>query len=239
MALRLDKFLCTAGIGSRREVKEYIKKKKVTVNNQIVTSSELKITDEDVVCFEEEPVRVRTGYKYFVMNKPKGIITATRDNQQKTVIDLMSSGDRTSISPVGRLDKDTTGILLLTDDGTLNHRLMSPKHHVEKTYLVETDIPFVEQDIQAFRDGIDIGDEKPCKSAVLEILSDNMSLVTISEGRYHQVKRMALRCGKTVVNLKRISIGDFKLPEDLEEGEYREMTVEELRLIGVENEKED
>lgn len=243
MALRLDKYLCSAGIGTRREVKEYIKKGRVYINSITAKSSDIKVEASDKVYFDDKEVLLQTGHKYFIMNKPKGIITATRDADQKTVLDLLDKSQRKDVSPVGRLDKDTTGILLLTDDGALNHRLMSPKNHVSKTYLTGTDIPFDKKDIEAFEMGIDIGDEKPCKSGKLVILNekneagDFMSLITISEGRYHQVKRMAEKCGKTVRYLKRISIGLLKLPADLSEGEYRKMTPEELRLLGVENEE--
>lgn len=232
--MRLDKFLADCGLGTRREVKEYIKKGRITVNSSSDVKPEMKLSENDIVCFDGMQRQLDTGFKYYCMNKPAGVVSATEDKREKTVLDLIPSELRKNLSIAGRLDKDTVGLLLLTDDGEFLHRLLSPKTHVFKRYLVHTDLPFNDEDIKAFEAGMDIGDNKPCKSAKLEILSAadvNASIISISEGRFHQIKRMAQKCGKTVTYLKRLSMGNFCLPEDIAEGNFRPLTAKEVECL--------
>ena len=231
MAMRLDKYLTALSIGSRSEVKKFINQGRVTVNDQICKDAGLHVSKEDHVAFDGEKLGAAGGFRYFILNKPAGVITATRDERDKTVLDLLPVGLRRNLSPVGRLDKDTRGLLLLTDDGKLGHRLLSPKHHVAKQYYVETNLPLPEDAGFQFEKGIDIGDDIPCRPAELEILEDKKYLLTIYEGRFHQVKRMIKALGSSVLYLKRMSMGKLVLPEDLPEGEYRELTEEEIKCL--------
>lgn len=232
--MRLDKFLADCGVGTRREIKDYIKKGRVTVNGSSDVKPDIKVCEGDEVCFDGIVKSLKTGFRYYCMNKPAGVVSATEDKREKTVLELLPPDIRKNLSIVGRLDKDTVGLLLLTDDGALLHRLLAPKTHVPKRYLVHTDIPFTAEDIELFESGMDIGDDKPLKSAGLTILSEpevNAAIITISEGRFHQIKRMAQKCGKNVTYLKRLSMGAFCLPEDIAEGEYRELTEKEVKIL--------
>jgi len=231
---RLDKYLSKALNVSRKDIKEYIKKGRIFIDGIKDIRPETKIDIENTnVYFDDSLVSTVSGFRYYILNKPAGVITATKDKESKTVLDLLPKDLRHDLSPVGRLDKDTTGLLIITDDGAMLHRLLSPKYHVKKQYLAGTDIPFDTADIAAFKAGLDIGDDKPCKSAELVILeesaeTENASLITITEGRFHQVKRMAKSCGKEVVFLKRLSMGNLTLPADLKEGDFRELTKAEV-----------
>ena len=231
--MRLDKYLAAAGIGSRSEVKQYIKKGRVSVDGNCKVKDDYKIEPGvNKICFDKREAVFNDSLSYFVLNKPAGVITATKDNFQKTVLDLLPNDIASKVSPVGRLDKDTEGLLILTDDGDFNHRMMSPKKHVYKTYFARLSGECDDSLIDEFRAGVDIGDDTLCKSAKLEINEDRKEVfVSISEGRYHQVKRMFLKYGLKVEYLKRVAIGKLCLPSDLLPGEYRELSEEEKTLL--------
>ena len=230
--MRLDKYLCETGFGTRSQVKDLLKKGQVMVNGEVVKKPELKIneTTDQILCQGE-----KASYQkniYLMLHKPAGVVSATEDNREKTVLDLVRPEDRKNgLFPVGRLDKDTEGLLLLTDDGELAHRLLSPKKHVDKTYYAKIDGQFTEEHVKQFREGLDIGDEKKTLPAVLTILlSGPVSEieVTIHEGRFHQIKRMFEAVGCKVTYLKRLSMGSLVLDETLPPEEYRPLTEAEL-----------
>ena len=237
--VRLDKYLADAGIGTRSEVKLDIKKGKVLVNQVTVTRPEQKIDpDTDVIQYDNRLIRL-APYEYYILNKPAGYVSATKDNTAPTVLSLMES-PRKDLFPVGRLDKDTEGLLLITNDGALAHRLLSPRHHVDKTYYVIVDGIVDETDIHAFANGLSIGDEDldvalPARLTVLKTDQSEKKLsyvnVTIQEGKFHQVKRMFQAVGKKVLYLKRIRFASLTLPDDLPSGEYRELTEDEILLL--------
>lgn len=233
--IRLDKYLANAGAGTRTEVKNKIRKGLVTVNGEVVKKPETKLdADRDAVCVGEKPLDYQK-YEYYMFHKPAGCVTATQDNLHQTVMDFISSGKKEELFPVGRLDKDTEGLLLITNDGALAHELLSPRKHVDKTYYAKVEGIVSETDRQAFLQGVDIGEEKPTLPAELEILkSAEISEVclTIREGRFHQVKRMFEAVDKQVMYLKRLSMGAISLDEHLEKGEYRPLTREEIERIG-------
>lgn len=232
--MRLDKFLAEARIGSRSQVKTYVKKGMVTVNEEIVKKAEQKVDiEKDVVKFHGEIVEY-VAFEYYMLNKPEGVVSATKDNVSKTVIELIKDKKREDLFPVGRLDKDTQGLLILTNDGELSHNMLSPRKHVDKTYYATIEGIVTKDDVALFLEGVDIGDEKLTMPAKLEILSsDNISEIklTIREGRFHQVKRMFEAVGKKVLFLKRIEMGGLKLDESLKPGEYRKLTKEEINLL--------
>lgn len=226
---RLDKFLADAGVGTRSEVKNMIRKKSVTVNGVPAKGPEQKIDETgDVIAVNGKSIAHR-GLVYYLLHKPAGYVSATKDNLFPTVIELVPKGD--DLFPVGRLDKDTEGLLLITNDGELAHRLLSPRRHVAKTYLAILDKSAEDDDIEKFEAGVDIGDGDLTLPAKLQILPDNQALLTIHEGRFHQVKRMFHAVGKEVVYLKRLSMGPISLPEDLEKGKYRELLKDEVNLL--------
>lgn len=227
--IRLDKFLADAGIGTRSEVKQMIRKKSVTVNGTPATGPDQKINEtSDIVCVSGKAVSLR-GFVYYLLHKPAGYVSATKDNLFPTVMELVPKGD--DLFPVGRLDKDTEGLLLITNDGELAHRLLSPRRHVDKMYLAILDKPAEDEDIAKFEAGVDIGDNDLTLPATLQILPHNQALLTIHEGRFHQVKRMFHAVGKEVVYLKRMSMGPITLPEDLEKGAFMELQAHEVNLL--------
>ena len=230
--MRLDKYLCETGFGTRSQVKDLLEKGQVMVNGEVVKKPELKIneTTDQILCQGK-----KASYQkniYLMLHKPAGVVSATEDNREKTVLDLVRPEDRKNgLFPVGRLDKDTEGLLLLTDDGELAHRLLSPKKHVDKTYYAKIDGQVTEEHVKQFREGLDIGDEKKTLPAVLTILlSGPVSEieVTIHEGRFHQIKRMFEAVGCKVTYLKRLSMGSLVLDETLPPEEYRPLTEAEL-----------
>lgn len=229
--IRLDKFLADMGVGTRSEVKAYIRQGKVEVDGSPVKTPEMKINaDIQTVCCNGNPITYET-FEYYMLNKPAGVISATTDAKEKTVIDLINNKKRKDLFPVGRLDKDTEGLLLITNDGELAHRLLSPKKHVDKVYYAQVEGVVTEKDQKAFAEGLLIGKDEVTKPAKLEILkSDDVSEIklTIQEGKFHQVKRMFEAVDKKVVYLKRLSMGTLELDESLALGEYRLLTKEEL-----------
>lgn len=234
MLIRLDKFLADAKVGSRSEVKGYIKKGRIRINAEVAKKAEEKIdTEKDVVYFDDTKVCGK-GFVYYMLNKPKGVVSATNDNLNQTVIDLIPEKYQEELFPVGRLDKDTEGLLIVTNDGVLAHNLLSPKKHVSKTYYALIKGFVTEEDVAMFQEGLDIGEKKPTMPADLHILkSQEISEieVTICEGKFHQVKRMFQAVSKEVIYLKRISMGKLELDKRLQPGEYRYLTEEEIGLL--------
>lgn len=232
--MRLDKFLCETGAGTRSEVKQLLKKGFVTVNGVCEKSADKKIDEEkDVVTLRGEELTF-SRFHYYILHKPAGVITATEDTKQETVLSLLKDIKDVSpakLFPVGRLDKDTEGLLLITDDGDLAHRLLSPKKHVEKTYYVEIGYPLSDCDVLKLEQGVDIGDDDFTLPARVKILDEKSIHLTITEGRYHQVKRMLQAVGNEVTYLKRISMGGLVLPDDLKKGCYRALTDDEIRIL--------
>lgn len=233
--MRIDKFLANMGIGTRKEVKQLIKAKAVTVDGKFVKDSGHQI-DPDVanVRVYEEQIAYKPTI-YLMMNKPPGVISATEDHRDQTVVDLLEADVRHyDLHPVGRLDKDTVGLLLLTNDGDLTHQLLSPKKKVPKKYYAHIDGIVTEDDVKAFANGVEIGEgyvTKPGELHILESASQSKIELIITEGKFHQVKRMFEAVGKQVVYLKRLEMGSLKLDESLAEGEYRELTEEELNEL--------
>lgn len=225
---RLDKYLADAGIGTRSQVKQYIRKGAVTVNGTPVTTPELKVNSSDDIITCQGQTILRADYVYYLLNKPAGCVSATEDNLHPTVLQLIHDTSHKDLFPVGRLDIDTEGLLLITNDGVLAHQLLSPKKHVDKVYFVETDNPIpVEAGLQ-FQHGIDIGDAQPTRPAELELLTETTAHLTIHEGRFHQVKRMFHAVGCEVTYLKRVQMGSLSLDEALAPGEYRALQESEL-----------
>lgn len=232
---RIDKILSNLGYGSRSEIKKYCKQGSVVVNGSEVSNPGTQVdTENDEILFNGEEVIYRE-YIYLMVNKPDGYISATTDKYDPTVLDLI---DLSYLAfepfPVGRLDKDTEGLLVLTNDGKLSHRVLSPKKHVPKTYYAKIDGVVTEEDVEAFLEGVVLDDGYKTMPSQLNILkSDDESEIelTIHGGKFHQVKRMFESVGKKVVYLKRLSMGNLKLDESLELGEYRELTDEEVKLI--------
>jgi 16S rRNA pseudouridine516 synthase len=233
---RLDKILSNLGYGTRKEVKILARSGEVEIDGVVVKDSSFQVDPEkSVIKISGETIFYRK-YIYLMMNKPDGVVSATFDNRDETVIDLLVPEYQAfEPFPVGRLDKDTVGLLLITNDGELNHKLISPKWHVDKVYYAEIDKPVDESDIKAFEAGIVLDDDYKCMTAKLEIISSNEHgaevYVTIQEGKFHQVKRMFNSVNKNVVYLKRIKFGALSLDENLQEGESRELSNEELTLL--------
>ena len=227
--MRLDKFLANSGIGSRSEVKNYIRKGRIKVDGEIAKSSSL-IIDENInkISFDDEIIDYHEFY-YVLINKPKGYVSAVTDNVYPTVTDLVTEYQFAKLFPVGRLDVDTTGTLLLTNDGKLCHRLLSPKYHVDKTYHVITDYDIKEEMIKDFEEGI-ILDGELTLPAKLTILGKREAELTIHQGKFHQVKRMFLKYSLKVMELDRKSFA-FLNHEDLKIGEYRELSKDEVQKL--------
>jgi len=232
--MRLDKFLVACAVGSRTEVKNFLKAGRVTVNGKKEKSAKLQINEEiDEICFDGQVLHYEE-FVYYMMNKPQGVISATEDPKHKTVLDLLDDLARSKeVFPVGRLDIDTHGLLLLTNDGQLAHALLSPKRHVDKTYLAQINGVMTDADVEIFAQGIPLKDFT-CQPAILELVSidreksQSLVRVTIAEGKFHQVKRMVTYCGKEVVDLQRLTMGTLTLDEALKRGEWRRLSKEEL-----------
>lgn len=233
---RLDKVLANSGYGSRKDVKKIIKGGKVEIDGKVVKDSNYQLDPiKSAIKVSGEEI-IYKKYIYLMMNKPDGVISATFDDYDKTVIDILEDNHKVfEPFPVGRLDKDTVGLLLLTNDGELNHRLISPKWHVDKIYYAKINSNIDKDDVEEFKDGIILDDGYKCMPAKLEILeageNESKVKVTIQEGKYHQVKRMFESLGKKVIYLKRLSFGGLDLDKNLGEGEYRELTASELERL--------
>lgn len=230
--MRIDKYLSNMGVGSRKEVKEYIKNGSILVNGEIITKPTVHVDEnKDIIKINNKEI-IYKKYIYIMLNKPQGVVSATKDFGE-TVLDLLDEEyQNKDIFPAGRLDKDTEGLVLLTNDGKLAHNLLSPKKKVYKKYYAEVDAKLDEEDIKRFEEGIFLENESYLTlPAKLEILSPKECYVYIKEGKYHQVKRMLSTLGKNVVYLKRLEIGNLKLDESLELGDYRELTEEEINLL--------
>lgn len=249
--MRLDKYLSQAGLGTRSEVKKFIRSGRVLLNGVTAKKSEEKVEDGMEVLFDGNPV-IWEKYEYFMLNKPAGVVSATQDSRDRTVLDLLTCVHSKETFPVGRLDKDTEGLLLLTNDGMLAHELLSPKKHVSKRYLVWAEGEITPTDRTLLEEGLDIGDKKLTMPARLSNINyfvedgtgmhrkgkcEEMPVVqtrleiSISEGRYHQVKRMFAVVGKPVQYLKRLSMGTLELDEALAPGEFRRLTEEEIKKL--------
>lgn len=232
--MRLDKFLVACAVGSRTEVKNFLKAGRVIVNGKKEKSAKLQIDEgTDEICFDGQKLDYEE-FVYYMMNKPQGVISATEDPKHKTVLDLLDDLARSKeVFPVGRLDIDTHGLLLLTNDGKLAHALLSPKRHMDKTYLAQINGVMTDADVETFAQGIPLKDFT-CQPAKLELVSidrekdQSLVRVTIAEGKFHQVKRMVAYCGKEVMDLQRLTMGTLTLDENLKRGEWRRLTKEEL-----------
>ena len=232
--IRLDKYLADAGQGTRSEVKIKLKQCRVRVNDLVVKKPEIKIDpEEDRVTIDGRELS-HEEFQYYMLNKPAGVVSATRDERDKTVIQLISEDKRRDLFPVGRLDKDTEGLLLITNDGVLANNLLAPGKHVDKEYYALVDGRVTEDTVESFKQGVDIGDDKLTAPAILVIEEsgeESRIRITITEGRYHQVKRMFAAVGLRVKYLKRLSMGNLILDEKLKVGEYRKLTEDELKSI--------
>ena len=228
---RLDKIIASQTEYSRKDVKYLALNKKLTVNGEIVRRSDIKVDPKkDEIAINGKPMLVKK-YVYLILNKPEGYISATEDKSQATVLELIPEEFKCrDVFPVGRLDKDTTGLMILSDDGEFAHNILAPKKHVEKEYEVTVDIKVTEEMKKGFLEGVDLNDGV-CKTAILEITGDYTANVTLTEGRYHQIKRMFGCFGAKVVKLHRTRMGKLVLPNDLEVGDSRELTEEEIKLL--------
>lgn len=237
MLLRLDKALADMQAGTRSQVKELIRKKRITVNGDIVTKPEFKVdTDKDTIFLDDKCLSY-TEYEYYMLNKPAGVISATEDKSQQTVIDLIKTRKRKDLFPVGRLDKDTEGLLLITNDGALAHNLLSPGKHVDKTYYSIVKGRIDKDVVDTFAKGFIVDKELTAMPSKLEIISYNSDKdcsevnITIQEGKFHQIKRMFAAVGSEVLFLKRLSFGSLGLDNTLKPGEYRPLTETEVNLL--------
>lgn len=230
MSKRLDKFLCDKKIGSRSQVKNLIAKGLISVNGEIIKKADHKISDDDVVCFQGEELCTEE-FGYFMLNKPAGVISATTDASSATVLDFFKEEPYKDLFPVGRLDKDTEGLLLITNDGKLGHELLSPRKHVAKTYYVKLAHNLSETDIESLETGVNIGEKKNTLPAKVEVIGDLEVHLTITEGKFHQVKRMLEAVNNQVLYLKRLSMGGLVLDKNLPLGAYRPLTPEERDLL--------
>lgn len=246
--IRLDKYLADMGIGTRSEVKNFIKKGRIVVNGDVAKAADLKIDENtaEVMCDGKQVGYAR--FRYYLLNKPAGCVSATEDKLSETVLKFLKNEPIKDCFPVGRLDKDTEGLLLITNDGALAHNLLAPGKHVEKEYIAFTDKSISKEHFDQFGQGLDIGDDKPTMPAGIEEVSKEKAealyelksdlaadftyeavyKVTLNEGRYHQVKRMFEVCGANVVYLKRVRMGNLTLPESLSPGDYISLSVEDI-----------
>ena len=232
--MRLDKFLKETGVCSRSDVKKILKNGSLSVNGKIIKNADFKVDENnDEVIYNGNRIEYQK-FIYVMLNKPAGYLSATEDKNQMTVLDLVSEYRHKELFPFGRLDKDSVGLLILSNDGKLAHDLLSPKKHVDKKYYLKVKGKLIDEDVESFKNGIALEDGYICKSAILEILnSDEISecYATISEGKFHQLKRMFKAIGKEVIYLKRISFGNIILDDNLKEGEYRILSDEEIFLL--------
>ncbi len=227
---RIDKIIAAQTEYSRKDVKKMISQKKIEVDGKIIKSADEKIKENAVIKINGKELNIKKNI-YLILNKPKGYISATEDKNMKTVLDLVPEKyQHRALFPAGRLDKDTTGMMIITDDGKFAHNILSPKKHIKKRYNVTIDIPVTKEMITGFERGIQLNDGE-CKKALLEITGEYTADVTITEGRYHQIKRMFGCYGAKVIELNRVQMGEFILPSNLKLGQCREITVKEIEQI--------
>lgn len=238
MKMRLDKYLAEMGAGTRQEVKKYIRKGRVTVDGETEKAPECKVDPQQKICLDGQEVSYE-AVEYYMLNKPSGVVSATEDTKDVTVVELIGDRKRKDLFPAGRLDKDTEGLLLLTNDGKLAHQLLSPRRNVDKTYYARIEGNVTEDLVPLFQSGVDIGTEDapemtlPARLVILESGPVSCVRLTIQEGKYHQIKRMFQAVGMKVVYLKRETMGPLVLDPDLKPGEYRPLTLEEKKKLGV------
>ncbi len=229
MSMRLDRLLSELGAASRSELRQIIRRGRVSVDGVVVTEPERRVDPEGSEIRLDGELLTYRRFRYFMMDKPAGVLSVTEDRKQKTVLDLLPPElKRLDLFPVGRLDKDTSGLLILTNDGDFAHRVISPKSGVEKRYRAEVEGVPDEADVKAFAEGLTLGDGTKCLPARLEITGANTCYVTVMEGKYHQVKRMLASRGKPVVSLRRLSVGALELDEALGPGGFRELEKNDL-----------
>lgn len=228
---RIDKIIASQGVYSRSEVKKLIQQKKIKVNGEIITSPNIKIDKDNAkILIDNEALTIKE-HIYLMLNKPEGYVSATRDGKDKTVLDLVPDEYKSrEVFPAGRLDKNTTGLMIITDDGQMAHNILAPKKHISKKYEVTIDIPVTEEMRNGFKDGVDLIDGK-CKSSDMVITGQYTAEVILTEGRYHQIKRMFGCYGAKVTKLHRTQMGKLELPKDLASGKTRELTPEELEKL--------
>ncbi|MEM6160816.1 16S rRNA pseudouridine(516) synthase RsuA [Erwinia sp. P6884] len=236
--MRLDKFLSQQLEVSRAIAARELRARKVTVDGEVVREGAFKLTPENQVEYDGNPLQQQFGPRYFMLNKPQGYVCSTDDPDHPTVLYFLQEPTAYKLHAAGRLDIDTTGLVLMTDDGQWSHRITSPRHHCEKTYLVTLESPVADDTAAQFTAGVQLNNEKDLtRPATLEVVSERQVRLTISEGRYHQVKRMFAAVGNHVVELHRERIGAIVLDDDLEPGEYRPLTEEEIASVGVPQQK--
>lgn len=228
-ALRLDRYVSSCTELTRKEAKKAIRSGRVTLFGKKLTSEEEKIEESAPICLDGRKL-TSEQYVYYMLNKPAGVLSATKDADAPTVLDLVETGGR-DLFPVGRLDKDTEGLLILTDDGMLAHRLLSPRYHVKKVYELQYEGELLPEAEECFLSGMDIGEKNRTKPALLSKIGEKKAKVTLSEGKYHQVKRMIAKVGGRVVYLKRTAMADITLDDSLKTGEYRRLTPEEIQRL--------
>lgn len=238
--IRLDKYLSDHTEWTRSQIKKKVASGLVKVQDAVIKDAGYKVSAEDVIEMEGRRI-CGQQYQYLLFHKPAGIVSATEDTREETVLDAVHRGGfagegevpflAKDLFPMGRLDKDTEGLLILTNDGELAHRLLSPKFHVEKTYLVQLDTSVSEEDVRHMKEGLDIGEKHLTKPAKMAILSERECLLTITEGKFHQVKRMFHKLGKEVVYLKRVAMAGIKLEDSLEKGQWRQLTEKEIEIL--------
>lgn len=228
---RIDKIIATQTNYSRKEVKKLVQQKRVQVNGVLIYKSDIKIDEKnDRIELDGNEINIKK-YVYLILNKPKGYISATKDKDTLTVLDLVPKEySHRNLFPAGRLDKDTTGMMIITDDGEFAHNILAPKKHIKKAYNVEIDILINDKMINGFEIGVKLNDGI-CKNAILDKIDEKIAKVVLTEGRYHQIKRMFGCFGAKVINLERIAMGNLEMPKDLKKGECRELTIEELEKI--------
>lgn len=227
--MRLDKFLANNSIGTRTEVKKIVKAGRVKVGDKVIKDSSIIINEnEDLITFDGKPV-VYEEFYYIMLNKPAGYVCSAHEKGEYSILQLINEDFKNKLYPVGRLDKDTTGLVVLTNDGPMTHELLSPSKHVDKEYYVELAYPLLSEDKEKFENGLDIGDEKPTKPATLIPLTSNTCKVIIHEGRFHQIKRMFEALNNEVVGLKRLKMKNLELDVLLKPGEYRRLTADEVK----------
>lgn len=229
--MRLDKFLCDCNRGTRSQIKKDIKSGFVTINGEKALKPEQYVDENEDRVFYKGQLCVYEKFVYYMLHKPAGVVSATEDKQERTVIDLLGETKRSDLFPVGRLDKDTEGLLLITNDGALAHELLSPVKHVEKEYECRLAYPFDDMQKIQLEQGVDIGEKALTKPAAVRILDEKKIMLTITEGKFHQVKRMLNAVGNEVVYLKRLRMGQLTLDEELPKGSFRRLTEEETEKL--------